>query len=58
LTRAETDLGEWRIIVKKNRSAGQWLRGRGKIDADDAMLIMIEDILGKETDFSDVHQEE
>jgi hypothetical protein len=54
----KTDLGEWRIIVKKNRSAGQWLRGRGKIDADDAMLIMIEDILGKEADFSEVHQEE
>lgn len=54
----KTDLGEWRIIVKKNCSAGQWLIGKGRIDADDPMLTMIEEILGEEADFSNVHQEE
>jgi len=31
----QKDSGEWRIIVKKNRSIGQWLGNRGKIGAAD-----------------------
>lgn len=52
------DLGEWRIIVKKTRSLGQWLSGEGRMDVDDAMLITIEEILRAEPDFDEVHQEE
>jgi len=47
------------IIVKKNRSIGQWLSNRGKISADDKMLVLIEEILRAETRFPQiVHQEE
>jgi len=52
------DFGEWRIIVKKNRSIGQWLGNRAKISADDMMLVLIEEILRAESDFTDVHHEE
>lgn len=51
------DLGEWRIIVKKNRALGQWLSGKGRIDAGDAMLTTIDEMLRTEREFSDVHQE-
>jgi len=54
----QKDFGEWRIIVKKNRSIGQWLGNKGKISADDKMLVLIEEILRSEPDFADVHQEE
>lgn len=53
-----TDFGEWRIIAKKNRSIGQWLSNKGKISADDRMLVLIEEILRAEPDFAGVHQEE
>jgi hypothetical protein len=51
------DLGEWRIIVKKDRGLGQWLGGKGRIDENDAMLTTIDEMLRAEHDFSDVHQE-
>ncbi|MGB2663158.1 MAG: hypothetical protein WAK48_04085 [Candidatus Acidiferrum sp.] len=54
----QKDFGEWRIIVKKNRSVGQWLGNKGKISADDGMLVLIEEILRAEPDFADVHQAE
>jgi hypothetical protein len=54
----QKDFGEWRIIVEKNRSIGQWLGNRGKISTDDKMLILIEEILRAEPDFADVHREE
>lgn len=53
-----SDFGEWRIIVKKNRSIGQWLGNKGKISAHDRMLVLIEEILRAETDFADVRQGE
>jgi hypothetical protein len=52
----EENLGEWRIIVKENRSLGQWLGGEGRKDVDDAMLTAIEEILRAEADFNEVHQ--
>jgi hypothetical protein len=52
----EENLGEWRIIVKENRSLGQWLGGEGRKDVDDAMLTTIEEILRAEPDFNEVHQ--
>ena len=54
----QKDFGEWRIIVKKNRSVGQWLGNKGEISADDGMLVLIEEILRAEPDFADVHQAE
>src|SRR5882762_1871246 len=54
----QKDFGEWRIIVKTNRSIGQWLGNRCKMNADDEMLVLIEEILRAESDFADVHQEE
>jgi len=51
------DFGQWRIIVKKNRSLGDWLSGEGRIDVDDTMLTTIEETLRAEHDFSDIHQE-
>jgi hypothetical protein len=54
----QTDFGEWRIIVKKNRSIGQWLANKGKISADDRMVVLIEETLRAEPDFADVHWEE
>jgi|ERR1700733_2286929 hypothetical protein len=54
----QTDFGEWRIIVKKNRSIGQWVGNKGKISAGDKMLVLIEEILRAEPDFAGVHQEE
>ena len=53
----EKDFGEWRIIVKKNRSIGQWLTNKGRIKADDNMLGLVQEILRAEPDFLDVHQE-
>jgi hypothetical protein len=53
----QKDFGEWRIIVKKNRSIGQWFNNGGEISPDDEMLILIEEILRAEPDFEDVHRE-
>jgi hypothetical protein len=50
--------GEWRIIVKKNLSIWQRIRGMGKIGTDDAMLILVERILRSESDFKNVHRED
>jgi len=54
----QKDFGEWRIIVKKSRSVGQWLGNKGKISVDEGMLVLIEEILRAEPDFADVHQAE
>ncbi len=51
------EFGEWQIIVKKNRSLGQWLTNKGKIMADDKMLSLVQEILRAEPDFLDVHQQ-
>lgn len=52
------DDGEWRIIIKKNLSIWQRLRGIGKIATDDAMLILLEQILRSESDFKNVHRDD
>jgi len=52
------DDGEWRIIVKKNLSIWQRLRGMGKIATDDAMMILVEQILRSESDFKNIHRED
>lgn len=50
--------GDWRIIVKKNLSIWQRMSGKGKIATDDAMLILVEQILRSESDFKNVHRED
>jgi hypothetical protein len=50
--------GEWRIIVKKNLSIWRRLSGMGKIATDDAMVILVEQILRSESDFKNVHRED
>jgi hypothetical protein len=58
LNPTNTDDGEWRMIVKKNLSIWQRLKGMGKIATDDAMLILVEQILRSESDFKNVHRED
>jgi len=53
----QPDFGEWRIIVKKNRSIGQWLTNKGKISAEDGMLALIEETPRAERDSANVHRE-
>jgi hypothetical protein len=52
------DDGEWRIIVKKNLSIWQRLRGMCKIATDDAMVILVEQLLRSESDFKNVHRDD
>ena len=52
-----TEDGEWRIIVKKNRSIRQWMSGKGQITGEDGMFAMIEKILRGEPDVREVHEE-
>jgi hypothetical protein len=52
-----TDLGEWRVIVERNRTVWQRLRGRGKIDSRDRMTELIEEILRTQNDCGNVHRE-
>jgi hypothetical protein len=53
----KTNLGEWRIIVKKNRSPFEWVNRKGRIQANDALLTAIQEALAAEPDFADVHLE-
>ena len=54
---ANSDEGEWRIIVEKRRSIWQRLTGKGKIAADDALVVLIENILSRQPDISNVYRE-
>jgi hypothetical protein len=54
---AQANDGEWRIIVDKSRSLGQRLRGAGKIAQDDPVIALLEEILGGQGDFLDLHRE-
>jgi len=55
---ANTDQGEWRIIVERKRSLGQVLTGKGKISLDDEMMRTLEGILTKEPAVLEVHREQ
>jgi len=52
------DDGEWRIMVEKKRSFGQWIKREGLITKDDAMLGLIQRIVQAESAFTDVHIED
>jgi hypothetical protein len=54
---ANSNAGEWRIIIEKRRSIGQRLTGQGKIELSDRMLISVREILESEPDIRDVHME-
>jgi hypothetical protein len=52
---ANVNDGEWRIIVKKNRSIWQRIRGMGAVTVEDGMFALIEKILRGEPDIRQVH---
>lgn len=54
---ADSNAGEWRIILEKRRSIGQRLTGKGKIELSDGMLASVREILEGEPDIRDVHIE-
>lgn len=58
MSKTNKDSGEWRVFVEKKRSMWQLLRGRGRISADDPMLMLVEQILRSESDFKDVYRED
>jgi hypothetical protein len=49
--------GQWRVMVDKSRSFGERLRGAGKIAEDDPIVALLEEILGGQADFFDLHRE-
>lgn len=51
------DEGEWRIIVEKRRSIWERLTGKGKIQAGDAVVAIIEQILSSEPMVNNLHRE-
>jgi len=55
--RANSNEGEWRIIIEKRRSIGQRLTGRGKIELRDGMLVSLKEILEAEPGIRDVRIE-
>jgi hypothetical protein len=55
--RANSNEGEWRIIIEKRRSIGQRLTGKGKIELRDGMLVSVKKILEAEPDIRNVHIE-
>ena len=52
------DEGEWNIIIEKKRSIGQRLGGKGKIAANDKIVLMLEEILCTEPTIRDVQRVE
>ena len=58
VSKTSKDSGEWRVFVEKRRSMWQRVRGRGRISADDPMLMLVEQILRSESDFEDVYRED
>jgi hypothetical protein len=54
---ANSNAGEWRIIIEKRRSIGQRLTGKGKIESSDRMLVSVREILEAEPDIRDVRIE-
>lgn len=55
---ANPDTGEWRIIIEKKRSLWQRLTGDGKIAGDDAIAVLVREILGNERGIRDVRIED
>lgn len=49
--------GEWRIIVKKDRSIWEMVTDKGRISAGDAVAARIERVLREQNDFRDVKRE-
>jgi hypothetical protein len=54
---ANSDEGGWRIIVEKRRSLWKRLTGKGKIAPDDALVVLIENILFNQPGIIDFHRE-
>ncbi len=50
------DEGEWNIIIEKKRSIGQRLSGKGKISANDKIVLILEEILCAEPTIRDVQR--
>lgn len=51
------DDGEWRVIVKKERSVWDRLRGKNKITDSDPMVAILEKILCEQTDVRNIRRE-
>jgi hypothetical protein len=54
---ANSNAGEWRIIIEKKRSLGQRLTGKGKIESSDGMLASVREILEAEPAIREVRIE-
>jgi hypothetical protein len=52
------DEGEWRVIVEKKRTLWQRITGKGKIRADDSLLVLIKQILIADAGIRDVQMEQ
>jgi hypothetical protein len=52
------DEGEWNIIIQKKRSIGQRLKSKGKIAANDKIVLMLEEIFCAEPTIRDVQRVE
>ena len=54
---ANSDEGEWRIIVEKRRSIWKRLSRKGKIAPDDALVVLIEHILSNQPGITNLQRE-
>ena len=49
--------GEWRVMVEKHRSAWDKLSGKNEASESDEVVVVIREILERETDFKNVRHE-
>jgi|SRR5579859_4593249 len=54
---SEGNAGEWRVFVEKKRSIWQWLTNSERLSTNDAMALIVEQILRSQSDFKGVHFE-
>src|SRR5262249_41352070 len=54
---ADKNRGEWRIGIDKHRSFWEKLTGKNKLADNDPVLHLVQSILQKENDFSNIHRE-
>lgn len=53
----ETNQGEWRIMIQKHRTMWEKITGRNQTSPDDSIFGVIEEILRREPDFTNLRRE-
>jgi hypothetical protein len=53
----DSNQGEWRIMVEKHRSIWEKLTRKNEMSEADEMVTVIWEILGRQTDFKNLHHE-